>query len=173
LRAASTGKKCKVRLRQSDQVVTILSDTKIAGERELEGTGQGSPRNGGNYWFWHALAPRHYPIEESPIVSGVLGPLATGSPQGLCDLDESRDIKMTIEITGCAASHDDNPNAGVARESVQCLGERVAHLRVDVDALCPTQRNDRNSIGYSCRQNIDVHWVLLSLATTSLLNEHF
>src|ERR1700730_2071271 len=40
LRAAGAGKKSKVRLRQSDQVVTILSDTQIAGERELESTGQ-------------------------------------------------------------------------------------------------------------------------------------
>src|SRR5713226_6237850 len=39
LRAAGSGKESKVRLRQSDQVVAILSDTKIAGERELESTG--------------------------------------------------------------------------------------------------------------------------------------
>ena len=69
---------------------------------------------------------------------------------------------MTIEITGCAASHDDNANVGVARESVQRFGERVAHLRVEIDAPCAAQCNDRNSIGYCCRQNIGAHRVLLS-----------
>src|ERR1700675_4076837 len=39
LRAACAGKETKLCLRQPDQVVTILSDTKIARERELEGTG--------------------------------------------------------------------------------------------------------------------------------------
>jgi len=39
LRAAGAGKETKLCLRQPDQVVTILSDTKIARERELEGTG--------------------------------------------------------------------------------------------------------------------------------------
>jgi hypothetical protein len=51
LRAASAGKESKVRLRQSDQIVTILSDTKIAGERELESTGQACAGNGGDYRF--------------------------------------------------------------------------------------------------------------------------
>ena len=37
--AAGAGKETKLCLRQPDQVVTILSDTKIARERELEGTG--------------------------------------------------------------------------------------------------------------------------------------
>src|SRR6266576_2908409 len=64
---------------------------------------------------------------------------------------------MAIEITGCAAIHDDNANVGVARESVQRFGERVAHLRVEVDASCAAQCNDRNSIGYTRRQNIGVH----------------
>src|SRR2546426_12797394 len=82
------------------------------------------------------LAQRHGFIEESAVVGGVLGPLATGSAQGFRDLDKRMDIKMTIEITGCAASHDDNANVGVARESVQRFGERVAHLRVEVDAFC-------------------------------------
>src|SRR6202023_1820292 len=90
------------------------------------------------YRLWHALAQRHGFIEESAVVGGVLGPLATGSAQGFRDLDKRRDIKMTIEITGCAASHDDNANAEVARESVQRFGERVAHLRVEVDAFCAT-----------------------------------
>jgi len=51
LRAAGAGKESKVRLRPSDQVVTILSDTKIAGERELESTGHACAGNGGDYWF--------------------------------------------------------------------------------------------------------------------------
>src|SRR5713226_1308763 len=135
LRAAGTGKETKVCLRQPDQVVAILGNTKIARERELEGTGQGCAGDGRNYRLWHALAQRHGFIEESAVVGGVLGPLATGSAQGFRDLDKRRDIKMTIEITGCAASHDDNANVGVARESVQRFGERVAHLRVEVDAF--------------------------------------
>jgi len=79
LRAAGAGKESKVRLRQSDQVVTILSDAKIAGERELESTGQGRTGNGGDDWFRHALAKRHGLVEEPPIVGRVLGQLATGS----------------------------------------------------------------------------------------------
>ena len=43
------------------------------------------------------------------------------------------------------------------RDSVQGLGERVAHLLVEIDAPCAAQGDDRNSIGYSCRQNIGVH----------------
>jgi hypothetical protein len=69
---------------------------------------------------------------------------------------------MTNKVTGCAASHDDNANLSVARESVQRFGERDAHLVIHVDAPCAAQCNDRNSICYSCRQNIGVHWVLLS-----------
>jgi hypothetical protein len=68
---------------------------------------------------------------------------------------------MTNKVTGCAASHDDNANLSVARESVQRLGERDAHLVIHVDAPCAAQCNDRNSISYSCRQNIGVHRVLL------------
>src|SRR5216683_109333 len=120
LRAPGPGNESKVRLRQSDQVVTILSDTQIAGERELESTGQACAGNGGDYWFWHALAQRHGLVEESPIVSRVLRPLATGSAQGLCEADKRSDGKMTNEITGRAASHDDNANVSGTRESVQC-----------------------------------------------------
>src|SRR6266850_6803308 len=69
---------------------------------------------------------------------------------------------MTIKITGRASSNDDNANVSVARESVQRVGERVAHLLVEIDAPCAAQRNDRNSVRYSCRQNIGVHPVLLS-----------
>src|SRR5712664_2486865 len=69
---------------------------------------------------------------------------------------------MPIKITGRASSNEDNANVSVARASVQRLGERVAHLLVEIDAPCAAQRNDRNSVGYSCRQNIGVHPVLLS-----------
>src|SRR6266481_1193848 len=162
LRAAGAGKESKVRLRQSDQVVTILSDTKIARERELESTSQGCAGNGGDYRFWHALAQRDGLVQEPPIVSRVLRPLATGGAQGLCEADKRSDGIMTNKIAGCAASHDDNANISVARESVQRRGERVPHLLVEVDALGAAQRNDRYSIGYSCRQNIGVHRVLLS-----------
>lgn len=54
--------------------------------------------------------------------------------------------------------HDDNANVSVARESVKRIGERVTHLFIEMDAPCAAQCNDRNSIGYSCRQNIGVHW---------------
>src|SRR6266853_1786151 len=118
LRAAGTGKETKVCLRQPDQVVAILSDTKIAGERELESTGQGRTGNGGDYRFWHALAQRDRLVQEPPIVGRVLGPLATGRAQGLCEADKRSDGIMTNKITGCATSHDDNANVGVARESV-------------------------------------------------------
>src|SRR6266481_9685675 len=75
LRAAGAGKKSKVRLRQSDQVVAILGDTKIAGERELESTGQGCAGDGGDDRFWHALAQRDRLVQEPPVVGRVLGPL--------------------------------------------------------------------------------------------------
>ena len=39
LRAAGAGNEAKLGLGKPDQVVPILSDTKIARERELEGTG--------------------------------------------------------------------------------------------------------------------------------------
>ena len=93
------GSETKFGLGKADQVVPILSDTKIAGERELECTGQGRARNGGDDRLWHALAQRHGLVEESAIVSRVVGPLATGSAQGLCDFDKRRNAKMTIEIT--------------------------------------------------------------------------
>src|SRR5258708_14021843 len=70
------GKETKLCLRQSDQVVAILSDTKIAGERELESTGQGCAGNGGDYRFWHALAQRDRLVQESPILGRPPGPLA-------------------------------------------------------------------------------------------------
>src|SRR5882672_3467629 len=80
---------------------------------------------------------------------------------------------MTIKITGRASSNDDNANVSVARASVQRLGERVAHLLVEIDAPCAAQCNDGNSIGYSCRQNIGVHPVLLVWVrmTSSAVNE--
>jgi hypothetical protein len=93
------------------------------------------PEDGRNYRLSHALAQRHGFIEESAVVGGVLGPLATGSAQGFRDLYKRRDIKMTIEITGCAASHDDNANVGVARESVQRFGERLRNTRSRASSL--------------------------------------
>ncbi len=59
---------------------------------------------------------------------------------------------MTIEITGCAAGHDDDANAGVARPFLQRLGEHVTHLRIEVDALCAPQGDNRNCVGYSGRE---------------------
>jgi hypothetical protein len=81
LRATRTGKKPKVRLRYSNQLVTKVSDTKIAGERELESTCQACAGNSGDAWLWHAFAQRHRLVEESSVVSRVLGPLAIRSAQ--------------------------------------------------------------------------------------------
>lgn len=64
---------------------------------------------------------------------------------------------MTIEITGRSSGHDDYTNMGVAREFFQLPGERVAHLSVEIDSFGAAQCNERNSIGYFCRQNIGVH----------------
>src|SRR5260370_25394105 len=54
LRAAGAGNESKVRLQESDQVVTILSDTKIAGDRELESTSQICAGNRADSRFCHA-----------------------------------------------------------------------------------------------------------------------
>src|SRR5882762_3275539 len=157
LSAASAGKETKLCLRQSDQVFAVFSDTKVARQGKLESASQGRAGNSGDYWFWHALAQSHGLVEESPIVGRVLWPLAAGSPQGLGDLDKRRNKKMTIEITGRASGDDDYTNIGVARESFQRFGQRVAHLSVEIDAFWAAQCNERNSIGYLCRQNIGVH----------------
>src|SRR5207244_3016835 len=101
-------------------------------------------------------------LSKNPPLCRVLGPLAAGSAQGLGDLDKRRNTKMTIEITGRASSNDDNPNLSVARELVKRFGEHVAHLRVEVDALCAPESDDRNSVSHFCRQNIGVHRVLLT-----------
>src|SRR5262249_3266197 len=124
LRAAGAGKESKVRLRQSDQVVAILGDTKIAGERELESAGQACAGNGSDYRFGHALAQRHSLVEESSIVGRVLGPLAPGIAQRLREADERRDGKMTNKIAGGTASHDDNAK----RYAEQFAGRRPRYL---------------------------------------------
>jgi len=157
LRAAGAGNETKLRLGESDQVVPIFGDTKIARERELEGAGQGRAGNGGDYRFWHALAQRHGLVEESAIVGGILWPLTAGSAQGLGDFDERWDAKVTIKITRRAAGYDDNANVEIARKSLQHLGQRVAHLLVEINARCASQGDDCNSIGYSRRQNIVLH----------------
>src|SRR5258708_31586144 len=98
LSAAGAGKETKLRLRQSDQVVAILSDAEIAGESKLECAGQGCAGNGCDDRLWHALAQRHGLVEEPPMVGRILGPLATGSAQGFRDFDKCRDIDMTVQI---------------------------------------------------------------------------
>src|SRR2546425_684767 len=103
LRAAGAGEQAEVRLRQSDQVVAILGNTKIAGERELECTGQGCAGDGRDDRFGHGLAQSHGPVEEPPVVGRVVGPLATGSTQAVRDLEQLRDGEMTTEVTRCAA----------------------------------------------------------------------
>ncbi len=163
MRAAGAGKQAKLCLRQSNQVVALLGDAQIAGERELECAGEGRAGDGRDDRFGHAFAQRHGLVEESTVVGSVLGPLATGGAERLGDLDERGDVEMTIEVTGRAASHDDDTNVGVARECVQRVGEHVAHLCVEVDALWAAQGNDGNSIGHSCRQSISVHRLLPSV----------
>src|SRR6185369_8823525 len=99
----------------------------------------------------------HGLVEESSIVGRILGPLAAGSPQGLGDLNKGRNMKMSIEITGRSSGHDDDTNVRVSRESFQRFGQRIAHLGVEIDSFGAAQCNERNSIGYLCRQNIGVH----------------
>src|SRR5258707_7208423 len=86
LRAAGPRDKSQVGLRQSNQVVTVLSDAKIAGKRELECASQTRSGNGGDNWLWHALAQRHGLIEKSCVVNRVVGPFAAGSAKGLGEL---------------------------------------------------------------------------------------
>src|SRR6267154_2146816 len=86
LRAAGPRDKSQVGLRQSDQVVTFLSDAKIAGKRELECASQTRSGNGGDNWLWHALAQCHGLIEKSCVVGRVVGPFAAGSAKGLGEL---------------------------------------------------------------------------------------
>src|SRR5438128_9951978 len=79
LRAAGAGKETKLCLRQSDQVFAVLSDTKLASERELESAGQSRAGDGGDHWFWHALAQRDALVEQSHVVGRAPGPRAAGS----------------------------------------------------------------------------------------------
>src|SRR5260370_2876356 len=133
LRAAGAGKQSEVHLRQSQQVVRVLSDTKIASQRELESTGQGRAGYGGDHRLRHALTQRHRLVEESPVVGRVLGPLATGRPEGLRDLNKRRDIEVTIEITRRAAGDDDHANGGIACPTLQSLAQNRPPRRVAVD----------------------------------------
>jgi hypothetical protein len=61
------------------------------------------------------------------------------------------------EIAGGATRHYDRPNLGVTRKVFQRCGEHVAHLRIEIDALCAAKRNGRDCVRYFCRQNIGVH----------------
>src|SRR6202521_1991556 len=149
LRAAGTGEKSKVRLREANLVVPILGDAHVAGERQFECTGQARARNGGNDWFGHALAHRDGPVDESR-----LGPFATGRAYRLREANELWYRIMTNKGTGRSACHDDDANGRVARALVQRLEERVARLLVDIDASCAAEGNDGDSIDYSCCQNV-------------------
>src|SRR6266852_6482784 len=152
LRAAGTGDKAKVRLREANLVVAVLGDAHIARERQFECTGQARTRNGGNDWFGHALAHRDGPVDESR-----LGPLATGRAHRLREADEFRYRIVTNKGTRPSACHDDDANVGVASALVQRLEERVARLLVDIDASCAAEGNDGDSVDYSCCQNVGVH----------------
>src|SRR6266852_541903 len=152
LRAAGTGDKAKVRLREANLVVAVLGDAHIARERQFECTGQARTRNGGNDWFGHALAHRNGPVNESR-----LGPLATGRAHRLSDANEFGYRIVTNKRTGRSACHDDDANVRVASALAQCLKEGVARLLVDIDASFSAERNDRNSIDDSCCQNVGVH----------------
>jgi hypothetical protein len=148
LRATGAGQQSEVHLRQSQQVVAVFSNAKIASQCELESTGQGRAGYGGDHWLRHAFTQRHRLVEESSVVGRVLGPLAAGRPEGLSDLDKGRDIEVTIEITWRAAGDDDHANGGIARKIFQSFGKNVTHLGVEVDALCAAEGNDSYSIGY-------------------------
>src|SRR5260370_24354282 len=45
-------------LGQTDQIVAVFSNPKVASESELEGAGYGCSGNGGRDRLWHALAQR-------------------------------------------------------------------------------------------------------------------
>src|SRR6266850_4281492 len=152
LRAAGTGEKAKVRLREADLVVPLLGDADIAGERQFECTGQARARNGGNDRFGHALAHRDGPVNESR-----LGPLATGSAHRFREADEFRYRIVTNKRTGRSACYDDDANVSVASALVERLEERVARLLVDIDPSCAAEGNDGDSVDYSCCQNVGVH----------------
>lgn len=102
---------------QSQQVVAVFSNAKIASQCELESAGQGRAGYGGDHRLRHAFTQRHRLVEESSVVGRVLGPLAAGRPEGLSDLDKGRDIEVTIEITWRAAGDDDHANGGIAAKS--------------------------------------------------------
>src|SRR5260370_10296841 len=95
LRAAGAGKQSEVHLRQSQQVVPVLSDTKIASQRELESTRQGRAGYGGDHRLRHRLKQRRHLVEESPPVPPVLLPLATGRPEGLRRLHTPCEFAMS------------------------------------------------------------------------------
>src|SRR5229473_2038585 len=98
LRAAGTGDKAKVRLREANLVVAVLGDAHIARERQFECTGQARARNGGNDWFGHALAHRDRPIDESR-----LWPLPTGRAHRLREANEFWYRIVTNKRTGRSA----------------------------------------------------------------------
>src|SRR6202521_5020394 len=152
LRAAGTGEKSKVRLREANVVVAVLGDAHIAGKGQFECTGQARARNGGNDWFGHALAHRDGAVNESG-----LGPLATGRAHRLREADEFRYRIVTNKRTGRSACHDDDANVSVASALVQRLTERVARLLVDIDASCAAEGHDGDSVDYSCCQHVGVH----------------
>src|SRR5882672_3734070 len=162
LRAAGPGDESQVGLRQSDQVVAILGDAQIAGERELECASQTCSGNGGDYRFWHALAERYGLVEKSCVVSRVVGPLAAGSAEGLGELQERGDRKVASEIPGRAARQYHGANIGIPSVTIQRRGERVAHLRVEIDSPGTTQRNDCDSLDHARGQNVGGHGILLS-----------
>src|SRR6266850_2771569 len=152
LRAAGTGEKAKVRLREADLVVPLLGDADIAGERQFECAGQARARNGGDDRFGHALAHRNGPVNESR-----LWPLATGRAHRLREANEFWYRIVTNKRTGRSACHDDDANARVASALAQRLKEGVARLLVDIDASFSAAGNDRDSIDDSCCQNVGVH----------------
>src|SRR5258706_3793706 len=152
LRAARTRAESKVRLWEANLVVAVLGDAQIAGERQFECAGQARARNGSDDWLGHALAHRDGPVNESR-----LWPLATGRAHRLREANEFWYRIVTNKRTGRSACHDDDANIGVASALVERLEERVARLLVDIDASCAAERDDGDSIDYSCCQNVGVH----------------
>src|SRR3979409_2027519 len=69
------------------RVVTILSDTKIAGEREFESTGQSCAENGGDYWFWHRPPPRAMSLSKNPHCRSRSRATRDRKHAGLCEAD--------------------------------------------------------------------------------------
>src|SRR5258708_1020788 len=89
------------------RVVTILSDTKIAGEREFESTGQSCAENGGDYWFWHALAQRGIALSKNLHCRSRSRATRDRKRAGLCEADNLSCNATALET--CQGNRENSP----------------------------------------------------------------